>query len=273
MSDDHTQHADRERLRRYYASGAEAKRLESEDGWFELERTLELVTERVDAGSRILDLGGGAGVHARRLAGLGHRVTLVDLSPELIEIARSIEEPALEDIVCDDIATFETDDPFDAVLCLGPGYHAGSLEEFREMCRLACSFAKPGGWVFLAFIPRMTGVAGLVSRAASHPEHILPGTLTRVLDDGVFRNDSEDGFAEAYFANPDDVRAAMEDAGATTETICSVRGFAAYYGHALRSLRDEHPTVFAEVLEITRRTQSQPEVVSMSWHAMYIGRA
>jgi len=42
----------------------------------------------IGPGSRILDLGGGTGIDAVALARAGHRVTLVDASPEMIAVAR-----------------------------------------------------------------------------------------------------------------------------------------------------------------------------------------
>ena len=191
MSDEDIERADRARVRRYYAGGAEAQRLENDDGWFERERTLALIQKHVSEGSRILDIGGGAGVHARALADAGHQVTLVDLSPELIELAREQHGDHIDEIVCADIAEYSAMSAFDAVVCLGPGYHVGSAEEFREVCARVVELTRAGGHVFLSFIPRLTGVAGLVARAASSKEQILPGTLTEVLATGVFRNDAE----------------------------------------------------------------------------------
>ena len=274
MSDDdaNPKRADRERVRRYYAGGAEAKRLDGDDGWFERERTLSLILEQLDRPSRILDIGGGTGVYARALADAGHEVTLVDLSPELIEVAREQHGEHLERILCADIADFQAEEPFDAVVCLGPGYHVGSSSEFEEMCAHTTAFTRGGGHIFLSFIPRLTGVAGLVARAASHREQVLPGTLTEVLATGVFRNDSEAGFSEAYFAQPAEVRASFEALGVETLELCSVRGFAAYYGSALRELRDENEALYREVLQLTRETASLPEVVASCWHALYIGQ-
>jgi hypothetical protein len=53
--------ADRDRIRAYYAQGLEDGRLASDDGWFELERTVRIVKGLVPAGSRVVDLGGGPG--------------------------------------------------------------------------------------------------------------------------------------------------------------------------------------------------------------------
>lgn len=268
--------ADRSRIKEYYSSGREVERLASEDGWFERERTLHLLGRHIRASSRVLDIGGGSGVYARPLAQKGHSVTLVDLSPELIEIAREEDAKApdgerLSSIVCADIASYEPQGSFDAVVCLGPGYHAGGAQEFARMCEHAARFARPGGLIFFAYLPRLTSVAGLISRAASNPEHVGPGVLTNALQEGVFRNDADGGFAEVYFATPEEVERGFEAIGVRCIEMCSVRGFAAYYGQELAQLRRERPEIYEEVWALTEATESLPEVVATSWHAMFIG--
>ncbi len=264
--------ANRDKIRNYYARNNESARLLDDNGWFERERTLELITSRIPEHSRILDVGGGTGIYSRALAALGHRVTLVDLSPDLLDEARKIAEPELEAIVCADILEFSPEQPFDVVLCFGPGYHMGSVEEFERMCHTLTTFAAPDAWLFFSFIPRLTGVAGLISRAASNPSHITDGMLPDIMRDGVFKNPVDGGFGEVYFAEPDDVRTTFEELDVRTDTLCSIRGFTAYYGAAMRTLRDEQPARYQEALALTRETASRPEVVATSWHAMYIGK-
>jgi 2-polyprenyl-3-methyl-5-hydroxy-6-metoxy-1,4-benzoquinol methylase len=78
----------------------------------------------LEPGERVLDIACGSGVMARRLAALGGRVTAVDFSPQLIEMARRRGQPGGEPIhygVAD--ATDEEalvtlgEGRFDAVIC------------------------------------------------------------------------------------------------------------------------------------------------------------
>src|SRR4029450_8326417 len=83
-------------------------------------------------GGRILDIGGGPGRYSIWLASQGYRVTLADLSPDLLTIARekAVEEGVELEVIVEanavDLSRF-ADNSFDAVLCLGPMYHL--LEE------------------------------------------------------------------------------------------------------------------------------------------------
>ncbi len=78
---------------------------------------------RLPAGGRILDVGCGTGRHGVGLAGLGFRVTGVDLSPGMLDVARRRAERANVDVewVCADAAGFVREDAFDAAICLCEG--------------------------------------------------------------------------------------------------------------------------------------------------------
>lgn len=77
-----------DKVRAYYATFDEWSRLDSPEGAREFARALEILTERLSPGSRVLDLGGGPGRYAIELAHRGHRVVLADLSRAQLEVAR-----------------------------------------------------------------------------------------------------------------------------------------------------------------------------------------
>ncbi|RKQ33751.1 class I SAM-dependent methyltransferase [Kocuria tytonis] len=79
-----------------------------------------LIDAMVPRGARILDAGCGAGRLAGYLHAAGHRVTGVDVDPELIRAART-DHPG-PDYVEADLATLtelDLGDPFDAIVCAG----------------------------------------------------------------------------------------------------------------------------------------------------------
>ena len=104
-----------------------------------------------EEGAHILDAAGGNGWHAMRLAQLGYRVTLVDISETILAIAREeIELVGLEDkieLVRDDIRDLSEldDETFDAAICLGTSLSdCGNPEAaLGELARLT----KPAGAV------------------------------------------------------------------------------------------------------------------------------
>lgn len=79
-----------------------------------------LVDAMVPRGSRILDAGCGAGRLAGYLHEVGHRVTAVDVDPELVRAARE-DHPGPDYRVADlaELASLELGGGFDAILCAG----------------------------------------------------------------------------------------------------------------------------------------------------------
>jgi cyclopropane fatty-acyl-phospholipid synthase-like methyltransferase len=64
-----------------------------------------------------LDIGCGAGLTSRYLAGRGHRVTAIDISPRLIEYAQQHNSHENITYLCGGIGQFRPDKPFDCI-CL-----------------------------------------------------------------------------------------------------------------------------------------------------------
>ncbi|GAA1595557.1 class I SAM-dependent methyltransferase [Actinoplanes couchii] len=77
-------------------------------------RTIDTMLPR---GAAVLDAGCGTGRVGGRLAAAGHRVTGVDLDPELIAEARA-QHPGSQWQV-GDLSTFVSPDRFDAIVCAG----------------------------------------------------------------------------------------------------------------------------------------------------------
>jgi 2-polyprenyl-3-methyl-5-hydroxy-6-metoxy-1,4-benzoquinol methylase len=94
----------------------------SPHGRLEFLRTQELIRRLVPvARARILDIGGGTGVHAAWLAADGHAVHVVDLVPRHIDAAAAREGVTAE--VGDARQLSASDESVDVVLLLGPLYH------------------------------------------------------------------------------------------------------------------------------------------------------
>src|SRR5437763_2898573 len=110
----------------YEEQGDEPGRLLSGRGRLEAARTKELIERYVPQGSlSVLDVGGGAGYYTSWLAGLGHRVAMLDPVPSHVELARieAGKPPAFEAQVGDARDLPFDDATFDIVLLLGPLYH------------------------------------------------------------------------------------------------------------------------------------------------------
>lgn len=267
------------RVVRYYDTFNEWARLDTPAGILELERTLAIVMPHLGAGSRILDLGGGPGRYTIELAQAGHRVCLADLSPRLLEIARQkIAEHGVaeqvESVTCvnaTDLGAY-TSGSFDAVLALGPFYHLTSAADRQSAASEVCRVLKPGALAAIAFMPRLTGIAGLIARAANIPEQVPPAALAEAWSDGVFHNGTSGGFQEGYFAQPEDIRTLFASLGVCPVGIYSIRGVAAGQEQALLHIRETSPELHRQFIQILADTARREEVIALGGHALYLGR-
>ncbi|MCX6848419.1 MAG: class I SAM-dependent methyltransferase [Verrucomicrobia bacterium] len=96
----------------------------------------------------ICDFGCGSGEMACRLGLLGYRVTGIDVSPDLIELARErARMEGVEDLVqftiADAAAAPVTDGTFDAVLAMSVVHHMPAIDALDALDRLL----RPGGHI------------------------------------------------------------------------------------------------------------------------------
>jgi SAM-dependent methyltransferase len=130
-----------------------------------------LIDAMVGRGARILDAGCGAGRVGGLLAAAGHRVTGVDLDPELIAAAEQ-DHPG-PDWRVDDLAELDLPDRFDVVVCAGnvmtfvaPRTRAEILRRMRAHLdvagRVVIGFGAGRGYPFDEFLADASG-AGLAT--------------------------------------------------------------------------------------------------------------
>lgn len=127
--------------------GASAEMAWTERTEAEVNRALQML--RPQGGERVLDMACGSGRHSLELARQGFSVVGVDISPELIEIARSEAEgqPGEVSFVQCDLRELDFEDEFDIVLNLNDGA-IGYLETDEENHRtfeVIARALKPGG--------------------------------------------------------------------------------------------------------------------------------
>ena len=101
------------------------------------------LSARLDDGGAVLDVGCGAGVPITKSLAARHRVTGVDVSREMINLARR-NVPA-GDFICADIMTVSLPpSSFDAVVALYSVFHI-PREEHLHLFRRVHRWLKPGG--------------------------------------------------------------------------------------------------------------------------------
>ena len=267
------------RIRAYYDGFDEWGRLDAPAGRLEFERTLALLDRRLAPASRVLDLGGGPGRYTIALAQCGHRVWLADISPQQLAVARekiaeagvgeSVE--SIDEATATDLAIY-ADGAFDAVVALGPFYHLVTEDERTQAAREIARVLDNGGLLFAAFMPRLTGLAGLIDRATADAAQVPPDALAAALETGVFQNPTARGFQEGFYAEPDEIGGLFAAQGFTRLDLQSLRGLAFGREDTLLALRDKAPALYESVVSLVDATAQDPRVIALCGHALYVGK-
>jgi len=221
--------------------------------WAAVQRVLDQAAEDA-APVRVLDIGGGTGGFAVRLASLGHRVTVVDPSPDaLAALGRRAAESGVTDLVTGvqgDLAGLPglpglVEDDADLVLCHGvlevvPD-HAAALATLRTVLR-------PGGTLSLLVAQRH---AAVVARAmAGHFQQAL------ALLDGQH----DTGRAGHRFTR-EELTGLLAAAGLEVAEVHGVRVFADLVPG---SLLDLEPGATAALVELEQAVAERPEYLPLA---------
>ncbi|WP_371663584.1 class I SAM-dependent methyltransferase [Streptomyces sp. NBC_00280] len=256
-----------EEILAFYAQGNEDARIRQGSGRLEFWRTQDVLRRLLPAvPARVLDVGGGSGVHAEWLARDGYEVELVDPVPLHVDQARRL--PGVIARIGDARALPAEDASRDVVLMLGPLYHLPERPDRVRALAEAYRVVRPGGLVVAATINRHTALHGLLRQELYFdPAH-------RARTDGVSthgRHGTDHGtFTTAYLAEPTEVPAEFTEAGLVPEGQYGLEGVAWLMGGVEQWLDD--PERREAVMSATRRIESEPALLGASGHVLTVGR-
>jgi SAM-dependent methyltransferase len=250
----------------YYNQGRENGRLREGAGRLEFWRTQDIIGRVLpETPGRLLDVGGGSGVHAEWLAAAGWDVDLVDPVPHHVELAGLL--PGVAARVGDARALEAASESYDVVLMLGPLYHLPDAADRAAALREAARVVRPGGVVVAATNNRYAAVHDQLSRGTWF-EAERRARLARMLSDGHLRAGGD--FTTAYFHQPSEVRDEVAAAGLDVRGQYGVEGAAWLVAGAMERLDDEADR--AAVLEAVRLTESDPALLGISGHLLTVAR-
>ena len=201
----------------------------------------------------VVDIGGGTGGFAVRVAELGHRVVVVDPSPDaLATLSRRADESGVADLVTgrqgdlDDLPGLLDDGaPADVVLC------HGVLEILADPAAALAALAgvlRPGGTLSLLVNQRH---AAVVTRAmAGHFQQ-----ARTLLDD----TSGTAGTTRRFTA--DEITTVLDEAGFDTRAMHAVRVFVDLVPS---SLVDLEPGAAGALVELEQAVASRPEYLALA---------
>lgn len=189
----------------------------SAQGPLELERVQSLVAATISSRARVLDIGGGAGVHAVALRDAGHDVSLIDPVPQHVSAA---ETAGIHASVADARDVPFPDNSFEATLMLGPLYHLADAADRRLALQEALRVTSPGGVVFAGAISRYIAFGQIF--LTRDPEASDPGEWVALLRDG--RPSPRMRFPAGHFHTAESLEREVADAGFVDITVHGVEG-------------------------------------------------
>jgi len=240
----------------------------------EFDLTMHYLQRCLPPDGTVLDAGGGPGRYSIALCRLGYQVTLFDLSPGNVATAqiRIADEPPavqanLREATVGDIRALPfADGQFDIVLCLGgPLSHLPEVKDRKQAAGELARVARPDGIVCLTGI----GYLAVVRLIMAEFDHELTnGSLDHLLADG---NTHGPMHMLWHFFRADELRALGEGVGLETVEMVGLQSLSTGLEEATNRVRGDEAK-WSRWHEMLLRHASDPAVVDMSDHILYIGR-
>jgi ubiquinone/menaquinone biosynthesis C-methylase UbiE len=264
-------------VREYYSKTAskEWRRL-VRDPYHRLEydTTMHFLKKHLPKRGLVLDAGGGPGRYTIELAKMGYGVVLLDLTPELLEIAvKRVKKAGVGHRVCEvaqgsigDLSRFKSNS-FDAVVCLGGALSHivdnGKREKaIDELIRVA----KRRAPIFVSVIGR---IGLLVSELTLFPQEIAIDKLfKRCRDTGDYFGGY--GFAPCYFYLPEELRQSIGRRKVKILGMAGLEGLSTGHRKETNRLFAKHPESWKRWWETHLMTCTHPAAIGISEHFLLI---
>ncbi|OMF22344.1 SAM-dependent methyltransferase [Paenibacillus sp. FSL H8-0548] len=262
----------------YYNQFDEWGRLEREP--LEFNVNWHYIRRFLPKNGHILDNGAGPGKYAMELASCGYEVTLTDLTPRLVQIAR---EKAQELALTERFKGFHiadarslnifSDDSFDASLMMGPLYHLQLQEEREQAVKELYRVTRRDGYVFVSFMTRIRHVLTVLAHPQSWRPNDNMGDIQAFMETGLFNHSDEGRFTGAYYYHIDDITPFMETHGFETIKLIGSSSAAGSLTKEQfdywKSLGAEH---YAKFMQFIYDTAENNYLLGSSSHLLYIGK-
>jgi ubiquinone/menaquinone biosynthesis C-methylase UbiE len=221
----------------------------------------------------VLDAGGGPGRYTIELCKMGHEVVLLDMSPEMLRIAkRQIKKHGVQKKVrqslqgsIDDLSMFENE-TFNCTLCLGaplahimdPTRREKAIDELKRV-------TKKDSHIFISVIGRY---AVVVTELVRLPKEIELETFHRIRDTGDYYGGY--GFAPCHFYTPEELKKTLEKKQIKILETVGLEGLASGHPKETNKLARKQPKAWKEWWKTHLKTCTNPTSVGISEHFMAI---
>ncbi len=265
---------DRNKIKEYYSSEIEKNRLNLEIFMLEGIRTKEIISRYlVKDNMNIIDIGGGAGYYSFWLQEMGHRVTLVDLTPKNIELAKQHSLTTgirLAGMKAGDATALDfKDEEFDLVLLCGPLYHLTDKEERLKALSEAKRVLKPKGVLLTAVISRYASLLDGFNRDLITDDSFQK-MLMADLETGIHLNETEnfEYFTAAYFHTPSEIKSEIAESKLKFDQLIAIESFGWCIDNMKTKSEDQH--YMHKLRKILNMVETNEDIMAVSPHIMAI---
>ena len=238
--------------------------------------TMHYLRKYLPETGKVLDAGGGPGRYALELCRAGYDVVLLDIDPTYTAFAEekiksepeSVSNRWVASVVGDirDLSRFNTND-FDAVLCLGgPLTYISDETERTQATSELVRVAKSGGIVCIAVVGYLAMLRTVLSRVS---EELITPRYWELIREGKGNNIVGDTLW--HFFRASELQQLAESCGLTTLEMVGCEGLSTGLPEATNRVAKD-PTKWERWVELVLETATEPAIVDMAAHILYIGR-
>ena len=250
-----------ERISVMYDFFDEDIRLSSKATRVEFLTTIHIINRYLKPGSKIMDIGAGAGEYSLHFARNGYDVTAVELTDANIEAFKKKLSPELsidlhQGNACD-LSKFN-DNEFDVVLVFGPLYHLSSSTDQRKCIQEAKRVCKDDGVILFTFLSNdMVILTANFVENSDFFKSDLYDHETFKLKDGVF-----------VFFTVDRARKMLIEEGIEILTEVAQDGLSELLADKINEMDDES---YEQYLKYHLYCCEKPELLGHSNHILFVG--
>jgi len=264
----------RKEIIRYYDSGIESVRLQTDVFQLERIRTQEIILRHLKEKSlKILDIGGGSGFYSFWLSGLGHKIHLVD--PVRMNIKKAREMEARSEIKLASISIGEArsldfeNESFDLALSFGPLYHLTDRRDRLDALKEAGRVLKKDGLLICAAISKYASLYDGFFKNMNE-DFEFREIMKRDLENGQHRNTTGKviHFTTAFFHHPDELKDEILEAGFELKKILPVESFGGLLPNFCELWEDRRLKDL--LLESIRKIEEDPMILGMTSHLLAV---